>query len=49
VSKPDSLRADVMIPAFFPEQCQSSKQWLRWFFAIMLCGSEQLMVDHGDT
>jgi sigma54-dependent transcription regulator len=37
-----------MIRAFFPEQFQSSKQWARWCFVIMLCGSEQLMVDRSD-
>jgi hypothetical protein len=38
-----------MIRAFFPGQCQLWKQWPLWCFAIMLCGSEQLMVDHSDT
>jgi hypothetical protein len=33
--------ADATIRVFFREPCRLSKQWLRLFFAITLCGKTQ--------
>src|SRR5262245_43692447 len=33
---------DATIRVFFREPCRSSKQWLRSFFAITLCGKTRL-------
>src|SRR5512132_3665949 len=40
--------ADGMIRVFFREPCQSLKQWLRLFFAIMRCGKTRSQVRIAD-
>jgi hypothetical protein len=48
-SKVSSRRGDAMIPASFPELCQSWKRWPRSFSAITRCGTKRLAVGRSDA